>query len=981
MRITFLVLAFVSLQSLCLGDVTCDGGVFPGSCPHPTVYRPTCTLGVVNIADVNYAVKEAWRGDTVAIPSACQVNLYPDQKIKVVYDPRGTSGYLTITTDQESKLPSPGTRITPAYKPVMAKMVMKGNTGAVKIGPKVNHVRIRGLYISADPAATNEWPSPTYKNSNYNGFGVGNSTGAYPQYTYDYEAVIGLGSGTAGSNTVTMSTAYPSAYRTDIFDVGQQIMFYHYGIATAEQVTITRVSGNVLTVTPALRFNHLNHLVIWPITSTAQQPDDIVIDQNVYRFTGTFSGRAITPDAQTIIIRDNYFEGSTQLFKETQSIGGVMGVGPITIENNFIQAIGEHIMFGGDPPYLDTEPSATIRFNWLGNYPERARYGPWSWTQPAGGMFEAAEGDRIVFKGRFIRPSSQGAPSSANAGTYNWFMALNTGRVGTVEPDWSSVALDGTIQDGSVKWLRVGPGYLPLLKNYFEIKAAKDVTVQYNVFDWYPDIVCCNAQQGSVYVIKAASYPTASGSCTAQTSHWPGLTDRPADGCYLARAWNINTLNNVFRGWRGLWDVMGGQNGLAHPTMVGNYLFKGNLAYQTEQTQGGNWFSLASSWLGPWGPYGGMNYVGTPIPGYIRLENNTIYTPFPITGVTPWIETPAISTGMFPNPKNRVAGNVWYRTDSASWRTWMSNDGGGGLAMFPGASTPDRWEKNVIIGAPTGSSNYPARSVLSNCGTESPCSAVSRWTYAGSQSNGESFGRLFVNPVNGNFSVRNEHGWAKRGLSDGSDVGADMSNIPEIRELEVTPTDSRVVFQWRVSEPIAEIPCAVELHTAPDFEASSFDGHATGYAAELSQIGTYPGADSDMAQPNIRTAHWRMITLGYAVPLEPDTTHYYRLHCGGDARRGSFKTLTPLQGEGVETLSRTGASPRVTLMELEYGFSYDRTKGIAEPQVTSTPCHEGDQCAVSIQAARGSIVYYRWREKDADGDVLQEGDVAIATVR
>ncbi len=44
--------------------------------------------------------------------------------------------------------------------------------------------------------------------------------------------------------------------------------------------------------------------------------------------------------------------------------------------------------------------------------------------------------------------------------------------------------------------------------------------------------------------------------------------------------------------------------------------------------------------------------------------------------------------------------------------------------------------------------------------------------------------------------VRSAHGCAKRGGPTGADLGADMTQLPEIRGLTVTPTDRLVLLKW-----------------------------------------------------------------------------------------------------------------------------------------------------------------------------------------
>jgi len=151
---------------------------------------------------------------------------------------------------------------------------------------------------------------------------------------------------------------------------------------------------------------------------------------------------------------------------------------------------------------------------------------------------------------------------------------------------------------------------------------------------------------------------------------------------------------------------------------------------------------------------------------------------------------------------------------------------------------------------------------------------------------------LFRNYATGDYGINPGHSWAARSMPDGSDIGADMSQIPQIRNLSVTPTARDVQFRYTVTAPIQHIPCVVEVHTAPDFETTDYLGRTTGYAGELSHIETYYQQDADNADRFVQPQPGeRMIMVGYSVPLAADTDHWYRLQCGGDTVRGQFRTL------------------------------------------------------------------------------------------
>jgi hypothetical protein len=197
-------------------------------------------------------------------------------------------------------------------------------------------------------------------------------------------------------------------------------------------------------------------------------------------------------------------------------------------------------------------------------------------------------------------------------------------------------------------------------------------------------------------------------------------------------------------------------------------------------------------------------------------------------------------------------------------------------------------------------------------------------------------------------------------------VGVDFSQLPEIVNLSVMPTATSVLFTWSVTEPIADIPCVIEVNTSPDMEGS--------YAGELSRIDMYYRQDADDHPANVRAGLHRMVTVGRSVPLDSGRTYFYRLQCGGDARRGSFRTVGQAVGIAEQTITRVLTSPQATSMVVEYGASYDRvTDAIRDGGTVRASCAPGEPCSVSFPLDRRDVGYYRWKELDNEGSVVASG--------
>ena len=73
--------------------------------------------------------------------------------------------------------------------------------------------------------------------------------------------------------------------------------------------------------------------------------------------------RGIALNSASTTIRNSYIGDIKAVGQESQAIAGWNGPGPYTIENNFLEAAGVNILFGGaDPAIPDLVPSdITIR--------------------------------------------------------------------------------------------------------------------------------------------------------------------------------------------------------------------------------------------------------------------------------------------------------------------------------------------------------------------------------------------------------------------------------------------------------------------------------------------------------------------------------------------------------------------------------------------------------------------------------------------
>jgi hypothetical protein len=176
-----------------------------------------------------------------------------------------------------------------------------------------------------------------------------------------------------------------------------------------------------------------------------------------------------------------------------------------------------------------------------------------------------------------------------------------------------------------------------------------------------------------------------------------------------------------------------------------------------------------------------------------------------------------------------------------------------------------------------------------------------------------------------------------------------------------------VLFTWKVTEPISNIPCVIEVNTSPDMDPSS-------YAGELVQTGAWYRTDADDHDRNTRNGLSRMIVVGHSVNLAADQQHYYRLQCGGDTRTGTFRTLSERTAASDRTIAYTMHESSATKLAVEFGTAYSRTTDqITDAESVTRTCGKGETCSVSIRVPAGAVAYFRCRERDGSGVVLRSG--------
>ena len=220
--------------------------------------------------------------------------------------------------------------------------------------------------------------------------------------------------------------------------------------------------------------------------------------------------RGIALNASDVIIRDSHIADCKGVGMDTQAVGGWNGPGPYLIENNYLEGAGENVMFGGADPAIANLVADGITFR--RNLVSR----PLAWrepiidaptsvsaaSQPGGALAAGVYGYRIVAR----RPVGQGTtgrstasgevtvavtePGSAVRVTWDAVPDATEYRVygrapGAQEVFWSvtGTTFTDTGATGTAGAVPTGEGTVWSVKNLFELKNARNVVVEDNVFE------------------------------------------------------------------------------------------------------------------------------------------------------------------------------------------------------------------------------------------------------------------------------------------------------------------------------------------------------------------------------------------------------------------------------------------------------------------------------------------------------------------
>lgn len=302
-----------------------------------------------------------------------------------------------------------------------------------------------------------------------------------------YEGPFVLRAHPAGDAWITIRGAREDALAPALSRLGRRVT-----PAEAPQLPkLVAASGNVIAVEKRAHHYRLVGLEIAPAANTflttlvdlgtpSSDPADLPHDFDLERLyvhgdPDRGSRRGVALNAAAVQVADSYFADFKEAGNDSQAICGWSGPGPYAITNNYLEAAGENLMFGGgDPPIANLVPSdIEIRGNVLSK--------PIAWRVPPAGtpawtvknLLELKNARRVVIDGNVLEQ----VWTAAQVG----FAVLFTPRNQDGAAPWSTVE-DVTFQNNVV---RHASGGIDLLgrDNIHQSQPLSRVRIANNLFE------------------------------------------------------------------------------------------------------------------------------------------------------------------------------------------------------------------------------------------------------------------------------------------------------------------------------------------------------------------------------------------------------------------------------------------------------------------------------------------------------------------
>lgn len=771
----------------------------------------------------------------------------------------------------------------------------------------------------------------------------------------------------------------------------------------------------------------LNHYEAASVSDIAQ---DIIFDQcYFYSLLPDTEGQRIQnilrADGINVTVKNSYFGEGVYPGTETHAVQMLTSPGPVTIENNYITAAGIPIFSGGAVPSYPTyiADGITARYNYS--------WRPYKWNgdpeQPYAEQYVAnvaTSGVSSAATATITDVSNTGVLTHAPDGYYSswpiqfvWTIASVGGCTIANGTAWRAESIDAThtqlldFPGCNAAYTSGGTAtayaFQPCLKNHGEFKFGQNITFEYNVGENSPFAVACESQyngftgtfrsqwdgswangaMGTVsftdttHLTWSGSYriggsgaqttlvgdvgvcvsmPTTGTECHAVSSFTgASLVTSTAFSAapmspggwwitytYGAGLCNMSVKHNVFR------NVAQGMTnlGLSYSAnaCVENNHYEDNLIANTD--------GYTTPKAGLLAVAGEADYATSIVPTDFSWNHNTLYSP----EFAPFAYFSATGCG---NPTCKTSIQPKY-TDSSYSNNLTGETASGGNGPFSGdangtiSDTVNFYFTNATIK----NNVLPGATVGTGCTGGNTCSGniVSAWA--------DPFGGL------AGYKVLDAATYAG---SDGRVIGADVSRLPLIQNVRVTPQATHALLEFDLTQPIrlasTTQPCALEVSSDSDLH-TGLNTYAVVNAlnpAYFKQGDATTGANALLPAPVIAgsTVQWpigRNATVtddngvSRSLALTPSTLYYGRLMCYGDTQRFTFTTTASDPGASSTTINLGSVPTGTTTVRLHYGS----TPAMSSSSDTSAT----GAVAITLPLSTG-YTYYQLEYRNGGGSI------------
>ena len=203
----------------------------------------------------------------------------------------------------------------------------------------------------------------------------------------------------------------------------------------------------------------------------SELPTDLLFDRVLIRGNATKGQkRGIALNSGATAIRNSYIGDIKAVGQESQAIAGWNGTGPYVIENNYLEAAGVNILFGGaDPAIPDLVPSdITIRRNFI---TKKVEWRGSTWTVK--NLLELKNARRVVIEGNRL----ENCWTAAQPGYAVLFTVRNSGG----RAPWATIE-QVVFRNNHVRESAAGINILGW-DNSANSQTASDILIQNNLFE------------------------------------------------------------------------------------------------------------------------------------------------------------------------------------------------------------------------------------------------------------------------------------------------------------------------------------------------------------------------------------------------------------------------------------------------------------------------------------------------------------------